>query len=74
MAGKTGADAVYKSLHLICGTLKRYSVKLQAFIDAAVAANIITSSEGAAAKAFITASNVTCDIFEKLANYNSIPH
>jgi len=72
MAGRTGADAIYKWVAHICGTLKRYSVKLDAFITVAQAADVITSTEAAAARAFLASANAACDIFNKLAGYNSI--
>lgn len=72
MNSKTGADAVYKSIKLICNTLGRYSNKLHAFIDAAVAANVITAGQGTTAHAFIDSAGVACDIFQLLARYNSL--
>lgn len=72
MAQKTGADAVYLALKKICQIITRYGVKLNIFIDAAVAANVITSGQGTIAKGFLSSAQAACDVFTLLAEYNSL--
>ena len=72
MAGKTGADAVFVALHHICKTLGRYRAKLDTFVDAAVAASVITSSQATTVHDFIAGANALCDIFRLLADFNSV--
>jgi hypothetical protein len=72
MAGKTGADAIGTALHHICRIVVKYQAKLSQVIDDAVTAGAITSSQGAAAHAFVAAANTTCLIFEAIAAFNSI--
>lgn len=72
MAGKTGADAIGKALHHVCHVFVKYDSKLRAVISAAVAAGAITSAQGTAANAFLDTVNVTCSIWEAIAEFNSI--
>lgn len=70
ITGKTGADAVFKALHHICRVLNAYRDKLDAVIDAAVGAGVITSDQGEVAKDFLGGVNIVCGIFEKVAGYS----
>lgn len=72
MAGKTGADAVYKAVAKICGTIKRYRTKLDAFIEVCRLAGVITDAEALVAHAFVSDANAVCSIFERIAQHNSL--
>lgn len=72
ITGKSGADAIKGFLHHVCGTLKRYDSKLRALVDAAVAANIITSDEKDTVITFLNTADLLCRIFEKLAGYSNV--
>jgi hypothetical protein len=72
MAQKTGADAVFVALRAICHTITRYRTKLDAVIDDAVVAAVITSDQATAAHTFVAAAAATCAIFELVAEFNSI--
>ena len=69
---KSGADAVARALHKICGTVKRYNAKLHAVVAAALVAGVINSDQALAANAFVDAANATCEIWEAIAAFNSI--
>lgn len=70
ITGKTGADAVAKSLKHICRVLVAYRVKLEAVIDQAAAFGTITSEQATAAKAFIASADAACQIFMLVAEYS----
>lgn len=70
---KTGADAVFIALQHICRVIFRYRTKLDAIIDAAEAASIITSLQSDTAHTFVAAADATCAIFKLIAQYNSVP-
>jgi len=72
MAGKTGADAVFRALAHICQVLNAYRSKLDAIIDAAVVADVIPEEAGLIAHDFLAAAQATCLIFAKIAEFNSI--
>jgi hypothetical protein len=72
VAGKTGADAVGTALHHVCRVVIRFRAKLDAIIDAAVTANVITSAEGAVAHTFVSTAGDVCKIFEAIAVFNSV--
>jgi len=72
MAGKTGADAVFTALKHICRVILKYRVKLDAIIDDAVVAAVITSAQATLAHDFVAAASTTCTIFELIAEFNSI--
>ena len=72
MAGRTGADAVFVALRAICGTLTRYRVKLDALINAAVTATVLTPAQGTVARDFVASANAACTVFQILAEFNSI--
>lgn len=70
--GKTGADAIFKALSHICRVITAYRVKLDQVIDAAAAADILTSEQATAAHAFVAAADSTCQIFRLLSNYSGL--
>lgn len=72
MAGKTGADAIFQALAHICHVIVKYRVKLDAVIDAAAAAAIITGAQATSAHDFVATAATTCTIFELVADFNSI--
>lgn len=71
MAGKTGADAIFRGLGHICHTITRYRVKLDALIDAAVASSVISTAQAVTAHDFVASASSVCAIFEVLASFNS---
>lgn len=70
ITGKTGADAVFIALKRICIVLSHYRAKLDAVIDAAVAANVITSGQATTAHDFLATANTVCAVFEAVAGYS----
>jgi hypothetical protein len=70
LTGKTGADAIFKALKRICIVLSHYQTKLTLLINAAETATVITSTQAAAARAFVTAANDVCAVFQLLADYS----
>ena len=72
MAGKTGADAVFRALERACRTVKAYQNKLHAIIVLAQAAGVITAAQATKAHDFVDASVELCGIFGLIAEYNSI--
>jgi hypothetical protein len=72
MAGKTGADAVFVFVKRICNTLTRYRTKLEAFIDVAETASIITADQATLARTFVSTADAACTVFQLLAQYNSV--
>lgn len=69
---KTGADAIFGAFHKICQMITKYQVPLQLLIDAAAAAGVITGIEQSAANALLVDAVNLCQIWEKLAKFNSI--
>lgn len=69
---KSGADAISKRLTEICGTVKRYSVKLHVVVGAALVAGVINSDQALIANNFIDAAQAACDIWKLIAGFNSI--
>jgi hypothetical protein len=72
ITGKTGADAVAKALHRICLTLSHYRAKLDAVIDTAVTAGVITSAQATTAHDFLATAQTVCAIFELIAGYSGL--
>lgn len=70
VTGKTGADAVFLALKHICKVITRYRLKLDAVIDQAESAGVITSGQATDAHAFVAAANATCAVFELIADYS----
>jgi hypothetical protein len=70
ITGKTGADAIAKSLKHICRVLVAYRTKLEAVINAAVAANAITQAQADTALAFVASADAACQVFILIANYS----
>lgn len=70
VTGKTGADAIAKSLKHICRVLIAYRTKLDAVIDAAASAGTITSAQAAEAHAFVASADAACQIFILIAGYS----
>lgn len=72
MAGKTGADAVFIALKHICRVIIKYNVKLNSIIDQAEVEGVIDAAQATAARAFVSAAQATCLIFELVADFNSL--
>ena len=72
ITGKTGADAIFVALQHICRLITRYRNKLDAVIDAASTANVITSAQATIAHDFVAAAATTCSIFELIATYSGL--
>lgn len=70
ITGKTGADAIAKSLKHICRVLVAYRTKLEAVINAAQAANAITAEQAATARAFVASADAACQVFILIAGYS----
>jgi hypothetical protein len=70
ITGKTGADAVAKSVKHICRVLVAYRAKLEAVIDAAASAGKITAEQATVAKAFLASADAACQIFILVAEYS----
>jgi 3-oxoacyl-[acyl-carrier-protein] synthase III len=70
LTGKTGADAIFRALKRICIVLSHYSAKLQLLISATEAASVITPSQAAAVRGFLTAANDLCAAFDLMASYS----
>lgn len=72
ITGKTGADAVFKALSRICIVLSHYRAKLDAVIDTAVTAGVITSSQATTAHDFLATANTVCAVFQLVADYSGL--
>jgi len=70
ITGKTGADAIAKSLKHICRVINAYSAKLLRVIDDAQAFGTITADQAAAAKAFVSSADAACQVFILIAGYS----
>ena len=68
--GRTGADAIFRALHAICGTLKRYRPKLETLIDSLVSTGVLTAAQGATVNDFIATSSTLCDLFGLIASHS----
>jgi len=70
ITGKTGADAISKSLKHICRVINAYSAKLNTVIDQAAAFGTITEEQAAIAKAFVASADAACQVFILIAGYS----
>ena len=70
ITGKTGADAIAKSLKHICRVINAYSAKLNTVIDQAQAFGTITAEQAAVAKAFVASADAACQVFILIAGYS----
>lgn len=70
VTGKTGADAIFQALSHICRVITKYRGKLDAVIDAAVAANVITAAQGVIAHDFVSSASAACAVFGLVAGYS----
>lgn len=70
ITGKTGADAVFKALQRICIVITKYRTKLDAVINQAEAASVITSAQATAAHDFIASASTVCAVFNLVAGFS----
>lgn len=70
VTGKTGADAVFQALQHICRVITKYRTKLDAVIDAATTAGVITSAQAVIAHDFVSTASAACSVFELIASYS----
>lgn len=70
ITGKTGADAIKRSLQHICRVINAYSAKLDRVITDAKNANIITEEQAAVARAFVASADAACQVFILIADYS----
>jgi uncharacterized damage-inducible protein DinB len=70
ITGKTGADAIAKSLKHICRVINAYAAKLNNVIDQAQAFGTITEEQAAIAKAFVSSADAACQVFILIATYS----
>lgn len=70
ITGKTGADAIAKALKHICRVLVAYRTKLEAVIDQAESATVITGAQADAARAFVASADAACQVFILIAAYS----
>jgi len=70
--GKTGADAIFRALSHICRVITAYRDKLDAVIDAAEAATVISSAQATALHDFVAAADGLCAAFRLVAGYSGI--
>lgn len=70
VTGRTGADAVFKSIKHVCSVINRYSGKFNAVIIAAQAAGAIDGTEAALITTFLATLTALCDALDKLAAYS----
>ena len=70
ITGKTGADAIAKSLKHICRVLVAYRTKLEVVIDQAEAFGTITAEQAATAHAFVASADAACQVFILIAQYS----
>jgi len=70
ITGKTGADAIAKSMKHICRVINAYSAKLNAVISAARASNVITVEQEEIALAFVASADAACRVFILIAGYS----
>lgn len=70
LTGKTGADAVFKALKRICIVLSHYRAKLDAVIDSAQGASVITEEQAVLAHDFLGTASTVCAVFEAVAGYS----
>lgn len=70
ITGKTGADAIMRSLKHICRVINAYSGKLDAVITSAENADVITPTQAATARAFVASADAACQVFILIAGYS----
>jgi len=70
ITGKTGADAIAKSLKHICRVLVAYRTKLEAVIEAAESFGTITGAQADTARAFVASADAACQVFILIAQYS----
>lgn len=70
ITGKTGADAIARSLTHICRVITAYSNKLSAVINQAEGAGVITADQADVARAFVTSADAACQVFKLIAKYS----
>lgn len=70
LTGKTGADAIAKSLKHICRVINAYAAKLSRVITDAELANIITAEQADIARAFVASADAACQVFILIAGYS----
>ncbi len=70
ITGRTGADAIFTALKHICGTLVRYSLKLNSVINEAHAADVITDQQRDDAVALVNLASAACTAFAIIADYS----
>lgn len=70
ITGKTGADAIFKAVDKICHVVTAYRSKFNAVIDAALAANAITSAQATTIKDFLLVLDALCVALKALSDYS----
>jgi hypothetical protein len=67
ITGKTGADAIARSLSHICRVINAYAAKLSAVINQAESSGWITSDQADVARAFVSSADAACQVFKIIA-------
>jgi len=67
ITGKTGADAIARSLSHICRVINAYAAKLSAVINLSETNGWITADQADVARAFVASADAACQVFKIIA-------
>lgn len=67
ITGKTGADAIARSLSHICRVINAYAAKLDAVINLAETNGWISGDQADVARAFVASADAACQVFKIIA-------
>lgn len=70
VTGKTGADAIFKTMKRQAIVYQRYAPKLNALITVMQGLSLLTSGEAALAHAYVAAIVEMAVIFQKISDYS----
>lgn len=70
ITGKTGADAIARSLAHICRVITAYSAKLEAVISQFEGNGTITAEQADIARAFVSSADAACQVFKIIAKHS----
>lgn len=65
--GKSGADAIFKSIKHVCNVDRKYHTKMVAAIELAALASLISSDQATQAVSLLDNITSFCTTFEKVA-------
>ena len=70
--GKSGSDAIFKALDIVCRQIKKFGPKINAAVAQAQTDGVITPTQASAAVAFISTAQAVCDVFRAVAGNSGI--